>query len=233
MIILLAGHALQKCNLKLFQEFFCPAEKLFRFFTKEDESISKKKGILESLLSLFFKNREKIVPCHDYDQKLAKRFFQIRLHLHGREVTSTNRLEFHGSENSSKSVKMRVVVKNQNASKRKLQKKSEVNSDKDSIRKRKKTTQTDQELKKFACKLCNKSYTQSHSLNSHVRIVHEGRKAEKRYKCLSCSDAFTQSHSLKSHIQREHNGNDKKNGQSKKSLAKPSSSLNKSGAKKV
>ena len=114
MIILLAGHALQKCNLKLFQEFFCPAEKLFRFFTKEDESISKKKGIMESLLSLFFKNRENFFPCHDYDQKLAKRFFQIRLHLHGREVTSTNRLEFHGSENSSKSVKMRVVVKNQN-----------------------------------------------------------------------------------------------------------------------
>ena len=213
--------------MKLFQEFFCPAEKLFRFFTKEDESISKKKGILESLLSLFFKNREIFFPCHDYDRKLAKRFFQIRLHLHGREVTSTNRLEFHGSENSSKSVKMRVVVKNQNVSKRRLPKKS----DKGSIRK--KTTKTDQELKKFACKLCNKSYTQSHSLNSHVRIVHEGRKAEKRYKCPSCSDAFTQSHSLKSHIQREHNGNDKKNGQSKETLAKPSTSLKKSGAKKV
>ena len=116
----LIGDALQKCNLELFKNFFSPAEKLFRLFIKE-ESISKKKGILESLLQLFFKNKEKFFPsCHDYDHKLAKRFFQIRLHLHGREISNLKRMETHGSENSSKSVKMRVLVKNQNVSQKKV-----------------------------------------------------------------------------------------------------------------
>ena len=63
---------------------------------------------------------------------------------------------------------------------------------------------TNQNLKKFTCQHCDKSYTQSHSLKSHVRIVHEGMKAEKRYKCPTCKEGFTQSHSLKSHIEREH-----------------------------
>ena len=63
---------------------------------------------------------------------------------------------------------------------------------------------TNQPLKKFTCQLCDKSYTQSHSLKSHVRIVHDGLKAEKRYKCPTCREGFTQSHSLKNHIEREH-----------------------------
>ena len=105
--------------MELFKNFFCPAEKLFRFFIKEKEATSKK-GILESLLQLFFKNKEKFFPsCHDYDHKLAKRFFQIRLHLHAREISNIKRMEYHGSENSSKSVKMRVMVKNQHVSKKK------------------------------------------------------------------------------------------------------------------
>ena len=119
MFFISLGDALQKCNLALFKNFFCPAEKLFRFFIKEKEATSKK-GILESLLQLFFKNKEKFFPsCHDYDHKLAKRFFQIRLHLHAREISNIKRMEYHGSENSSKSVKMRVMVRNQHVSKKK------------------------------------------------------------------------------------------------------------------
>ena len=69
---------------------------------------------------------------------------------------------------------------------------------------KKKVAKTNQPLKKFTCQLCDKSYTQSHSLKSHVRIVHDGLKAEKRYKCPTCREGFTQSHSLKNHIEREH-----------------------------
>ena len=52
--------------------------------------------------------------------------------------------------------------------------------------------------------MCDKSYTQSHSLNYHVKIHHEGMKAEKRYKCDLCEKAFTQSHSLKDHQKKAH-----------------------------
>ena len=58
--------------------------------------------------------------------------------------------------------------------------------------------------KKFACKFCEKSYTQSHSLKTHMRNVHEGKKQGKNYKCQLCKQAFTQSHSLRNHIQRVH-----------------------------
>ena len=65
--------------------------------------------------------------------------------------------------------------------------------------------------KKFACKFCDKSYTQSHSLKTHIKTVHEGTKQQKKYKCQHpfCKEAFTQAHSLKNHIKRVHTENQK------------------------
>ena len=60
---------------------------------------------------LFFRDREKHFECHDFDEVLAKRFFTIRLHLHGKEVSRLKRKRKHGSENSSKSVQSRVLAK--------------------------------------------------------------------------------------------------------------------------
>ena len=104
------GEALIECNQQLFNQFFVPAEELFRHFVNENEVI-RKKNILESLMVLFFRDREKHFECHDFDEVLAKRFFTIRLHLHGKEVSRLKRKRKHGSENSSKSVQSRVLAK--------------------------------------------------------------------------------------------------------------------------
>ena len=41
--------------------------------------------------------------------------------------------------------------------------------------------------KKYSCELCDKSYTQSHSLKSHVKIVHDGKK---EFNCADCGKSF-------------------------------------------
>ena len=117
-----------------------------------------------------------------------------RLHIHGKEVSRSGRKRKHGSENSSKSVQSRVLAKEHMSNAKNLPKRKKVDS--------KKLIHA----KKFACKFCDKSYTQSHSLKTHMKKVHEGKKAEKLHRCQypSCKAAFTQSHSLKDHIRRIH-----------------------------
>lgn len=51
------------------------------------------------------------------------------------------------------------------------------------------------------CKICNKAFSQSSSLNKHSR-VHSG---EKPYRCPTCEKAFTASSILRTHI-RQHSG---------------------------
>merc|ERR1712079_633806 len=100
------GDALIQCDEKFFEEFFLPAEKLFRKFVSDDK-IVKKKGLLETLLKVLFKDRIEFFPCHDLDKVIAKRFFQIRFHINGREINRTKTVKKHGAENSSKTVKQR------------------------------------------------------------------------------------------------------------------------------
>ena len=53
------------------------------------------------------------------------------------------------------------------------------------------------------CVLCDKTFTQFHSLRTHNKRVHEGLK---EHKCNQCEKAFTHSHTLKVHKQKVHEG---------------------------
>ena len=125
------GDALIQCDETLFEEFFLPAETLFRSFVSD--KIVNKKGLLESLLKIFFKDRQKKFQCHDLDHVLAKRFFQIRLHLNAREVTRETKEIEHGAENSSRTVKMRDMAKKHG--KKQSQKRAPKNSTKNEKKK--------------------------------------------------------------------------------------------------
>ena len=70
-------------------------------------------------MKIFFKERIEFFPCHNLDQVIAKRFFQIRLHLNAIEVNRTKTEKAHGSENSSRTVKMRDMAKKHHTSKAK------------------------------------------------------------------------------------------------------------------
>ena len=53
----------------------------------------------------------------------------------------------------------------------------------------------------FYIELCQKPFSQSHHLKTHIRSVHEG---VRKHKCDYCSRAFSQSSNLKTHIKRVH-----------------------------
>ena len=63
------------------------------------------------------------------------------------------------------------------------------------------STMNNSSAKEFPCKLCEKSYSQPHSLRQHVKNFHE---KLKDYSCEYCDTHYTQSHSLRSHIKRAH-----------------------------
>ena len=67
-----------------------------------------------------------------------------------------------------------------------------------------------QKLKAFPCQYCEKGYTQSHSLKSHVLSVHEGAKyspkAQKVFQCQFCEKSFSISNFFKKHIENVHGG---------------------------
>ena len=104
------GEALIECDSKLFDCFFLPAEKLFREFVSDD--LIKKKKLLENLINLFFRERQKFFPdCHDFDVVLAKRFFTIRLHIHGKEITRIIKCEVNLSKDfTTKSVEKSLMT---------------------------------------------------------------------------------------------------------------------------
>ena len=53
---------------------------------------------------------------------------------------------------------------------------------------------------KMKCKHCNKTFTQSGTLNRHVKVVHEG----VRYQCFQCEYAATSQYILRQHITKFH-----------------------------
>ena len=56
--------------------------------------------------------------------------------------------------------------------------------------------------KRFSCNACDKSYTQSHSLKSHIKIVHHGKKD---FHCDTCGNTFGRKQALESHHALVHN----------------------------
>ena len=56
--------------------------------------------------------------------------------------------------------------------------------------------------KRFSCNGCDKSYTQSHSLKSHIKIVHDGKKD---FHCDTCGNTFGRKQALESHHALVHN----------------------------
>ena len=55
--------------------------------------------------------------------------------------------------------------------------------------------------KDYNCESCGKSVTSSQSLRNHIRTVHEG---HKDHKCEHCEKSFGYSHHLKKHIRTRH-----------------------------
>ena len=58
-------------------------------------------------------------------------------------------------------------------------------------------------IEEHICVLCDRKFTQFHSLRTHNKRVHEGLK---EHKCDLCEKAFTHSHTLKVHKQKVHEG---------------------------
>ena len=56
---------------------------------------------------------------------------------------------------------------------------------------------------KVKCKHCDKTFTQSGTLNRHVKVLHEG----VRYQCSKCEYAATSQQSLKQHSVKFHSSN--------------------------
>ena len=68
-----------------------------------------------------------------------------------------------------------------------------------------------QKLKAFQCQYCEKGYTQSHSLKSHMLNVHKGAKfsspkGQKVFQCQSCEKDFMFAKFLNKHIEKAHDG---------------------------
>ena len=57
-------------------------------------------------------------------------------------------------------------------------------------------------VKRFSCNACDKSYTQSHSLKSHIKIVHDGKK---EFNCDICGNSFGRKQALETHLVLVHN----------------------------
>ena len=56
------------------------------------------------------------------------------------------------------------------------------------------------EKKSHQCSLCNKVYGYAISLQSHIAVVHEG----KRIQCSECEEKFAAKRDMKSHIRKKH-----------------------------
>jgi len=67
----------------------------------------------------------------------------------------------------------------------------------------KRTVTSATEQQKIQCKHCDKSFTQSGTLNRHVKTLHDG----VRYRCTSCGYSSTSPQYLKQHSAKMHSGN--------------------------
>jgi hypothetical protein len=115
------GDSLVKCSECLFTGLFLEAECFFRLYiTNQIELFLKNRGILSTLMTTFFKDRPPVLPmCHYLDQVICKRFFEIRLHQHGKDVRKLRQEKRNGCERSSKSTEMRALAKEVKSKKRK------------------------------------------------------------------------------------------------------------------
>ncbi|KAM3173300.1 hypothetical protein ACTXT7_012775 [Hymenolepis weldensis] len=57
--------------------------------------------------------------------------------------------------------------------------------------------------KSYHCELCNKNFTKSCNLNSHVKAVHKGVRA---FQCSECQKSFSRNSDLQKHIDAVHKG---------------------------
>uniref|UniRef100_A0A5K3ESJ7 C2H2-type domain-containing protein n=1 Tax=Mesocestoides corti TaxID=53468 RepID=A0A5K3ESJ7_MESCO len=57
--------------------------------------------------------------------------------------------------------------------------------------------------KSYQCELCNKCFTKSCNLNSHVKAVHKGVRA---FQCRECQKSFSRNSDLQKHIDAVHKG---------------------------
>ena len=58
-------------------------------------------------------------------------------------------------------------------------------------------------MKPFKCYECGKGYSHNHTLNKHIKAVHERKKP---FKCNDCNKAFSQKSTLNGHIESVHKG---------------------------